>query len=461
MKRSIIKVLGLASLTVFFLVFHIDLAEPSENAHESRFSDLSTLTDCFSTDISKDLHGKKLYFDNTCVREVGAQKISNFSLYLQNELESSFSSHGFIMVYEPSDAEYLIGANYQRLEDRVRVFFKYHQADLSGKKSRVYEILKSSLPKNAFEESIQTKAYDLASGILSGQKPLRVYVRPLLEEQSRYTTNFSNSFTSRIKCAMLRLGKGTQIIDEKPISQEAFSVSCSDADAVLDGVYFDRGEVVCVNLYLRDLEGKILASSIVDISKSLIKSSMENKTVKKLIDFLDPPPNSGDFNVKITTPKGKDYAIYSSGERIRFQIQVADPLYVYLYAINSKGNVSILFPHGKQGSHQKMAPGKLYTIPAKNSDFEIEVKPPFGIEAVKVFASRLIISLPNLEESKASQSYNGAWRVEGEKRLQVQKALSHMKSINPKDLVDFFRGTANRMNFSLYEDSLLLETREK
>ena len=454
-----LKIISLAFLLALFQPFSILKAATSGNSHESSFTSLSALTDRFSSDVSKDLTGQKLYFDNACVREVSAQKTSNFSLYLQNELESSFSRNGFTMVYEPVEADYLIGANYQILDDRVRVFFKYHQSDLSGKKSAVYEILKANIAENAFEESIQTKAYDLASNILSGQKPRRIYVRPLLEGRNRYKTDFSTSFTSRIKCAMVKLSKGTEIIDEKPYFQKASGASSTRENAVLDGTYFDRGSAIFVHLNLRNLEGRLLSSSVLEIDKSLIQASTENKTAKRLLDFLDQPKTKGDFYVKISTPKGKDYPIYSMGEKIFFHIQVADPFYVYLYAINSKGKVSLLYPYKREGSHRKFVPGKLYIIPEKDGGYEIEVKPPFGIEAMKVFASSVAVSLPELMENKPSKMYNGGWPLEGEEKLKAQQALSRMKRINPRDLLGFFRGVAAKTSTPMYEDCLLLETR--
>ena len=459
--QRFIKIVSFSLLAIFFQPSFLVAAVNSENAHESGFASLSALADRFSTDLSKDLTGKKLYFDNNCVREVGSRKISNFSFYLQNELESSFSRNGFIMVYEPAEANYLIGATYQRQKAGVRVFFKYHKADLSGKKGCAYDIFKPNLPRDAFEESIRTKAYDLAYSILEGQKPLKILVRPILEGHSRYVTDFSNSFISRIKAAMVKLSKGTQIIDGKPGVKDASSASHIGADSVLDGVYFVRGPVIFVHLNLRSLEGRLLSSSVLEISKSLVQSSTENKTAKKLLSFLDPPESQGDFHVRITTPKGKDYPVYSRGEKILFHVQVAAPLYVYLYAVSSRGRVSLLFPHKKQGPHEKLVPGRLYTIPERTGEFEIVVSPPFGVEAVKVFASNVAVSLPELVENASSKMYNGGWRVEGEERLRVQLALSRMTSINPRDFVGFFRGVATKTGVSMYEDSLLFETRGK
>ena len=459
MKRIIILIAGVVLLNVLFCPV-IPLAEEAfAEDSGSDSANLSALTDRFSADLSKDISGKKLYLDNRCVKEVTSGKLSNFSLYLQNELESSLSRNGFVMVYEPTEADYFIGATYQRMKDRVRVFFKYHKSDLSGKKGRAYEMPANKLPEDTFEESLQTKAYDLALSILEGQKPLKIFVKPLMEGHSRIATDFSISFTARIKCAMVKLGKNTEVIDRMPGIERTAAESVPRADAVLESVYYDRGSMISVCSNLRSPDGRLFSSCVLEIDKSLISSDTENKTARRLLGFLDPPQSRGDFHVKITTPKGKDYPIYSEGETIQFQVQVADLLYVYLYTVNSKGKISLLFPYRKNGPHRKMIPGRLYTIPDENSEFEISVAPPFGVEGVKVFASRTAIPLPELSESRPSIIYRNGWRLEGDEMQKARLTLSRMTSIHPRDLVAYFRGVAAKKRIPVFEDSLLLETR--
>jgi len=452
MRGSIIAFALVISLFVLSEGYPTEVSESVAASNISHFSNLSELASQFSAEIKQELGNKRLFLEGASVRELGTSKTHNFSLCLQNELESSLSRDGFILVYEMADADYLIGAAYQRLETSVRVFFKYHRADLSGKKGRTYEIEISRLPKDSFKESINTKAYELASNILEGQGDLKIFMNPLFEGTRSYTTPFSTSFISRIKNAMVSLRKGIQIVDKEPVGGSI---------AVLSGNYFDRGNEISVHLFLKDGEGRVLSSSIVDIDKSLIKSKLQNETARKLTDFLDEPPNQGDFRAKVFTPKGKDYPVYCEGEEIRFHIQVASPLYIYLYALNSRGEVARLFPYEEGMQQHQLMPGRLYTIPHDADNFGIEVKPPFGAEAVKLFGTSAELPLPNLDPNVKSKSYNGIWRVQGDERLAAQEMLSQTKTINPKDIIDYYRGIANRLHVTVYEDSLLLETRKR
>ncbi len=327
------------------------------------------------------------------------------------------------------------------------------------------------------QDTIENKAHKLAVDVISDQKNLRIYIKPIVEGNDRYVSDFSNSFTSRVKSEIIRLHKDVEVIDEKPIykrlsntrgikkkaktvknlkTSDAFFV---DANAVLEGNCFDRGESVTVDLYLKDLAGKVLNSSTVDIDKSLIKASLENKQAKMLADLADVLSEEGASKVKISTTKGGDYPVYYRGEKIKFHIQVAGPLYVYMYDINSRGEVTLLYPYEKNSIQQKLMPGRLYTIPSETDNFELEVEPPFGMDAVKIFASTAELPIPELTPSVGTRSYTGNTRAIVKKRKEIQEGLSRMKSINPRDLVDYYRGVVGRFGAKLYEDSLMLETR--
>jgi hypothetical protein len=442
------------------------------------FSNLSELTDEFSKELFQEIPAKKIYLDRTSIRDIATNDPSNFSSYLQHELESSLSERNFFLVYDLSEADYLIGATYQRHGKKVKVFFKYHKADGSGRKSRDYEIEISKLPKDSFKETIKNKAYKLAANIMSDQTSLRVYIKPIVEGNDRYVTDFSNLFTSRVKSEIIRFHRDVEVIDKKPIfeklsntrgikkkatkvknlkTSDAFFV---DANAVLEGQYFVVGEIVTVNLFLRDLSGKVLNSSTVDIEKTLIKASLENKEAKMLADLADVSSEKGASKVKISTTKGGEYPVYYRGEKIKFHIQVAGPLYVYIYDINSKGDVSLLYPHEKNNTQQKLMPGRLYTIPSETDNFELEVESPFGMDAVKVFACIMELPIPELTRSIATKSYRGNKRALVNTKKAIQKELSCMESINPKDLVDYYKGVVGRFDVKLYEDSLMLETRD-
>ena len=451
----------------------------SSNFWNRDFSNLSDMTDEFSKELSKEISTKRIYLDRTSMRDITTNDLSNFSSYLQHELESSLSERNFRLVYVISDADYLIGANYQKHRGAVRIFIKYHKADGSGRKSRDYEIELSKLPGDSFEQTVKSKAYKLAANILSNQRDLKIYIKPIKEGQHNYVSDFSNSFTSKVKTGIVKLYGNVEVIDEKPIyerlsntrsikkkakmvknlqNSEAFF---ANANAVLEGTYFVEGENVAVNLYLKDLDGRVLNSAAVDIKKSLINTNLENNEAKILTDLADVSNEQGGYKVKISTTKGGDYPVYRKGEKIKFLIQIKAPLYVYVYNINSKGDVSLLYPYEKNLVQKKIMHGRLYTIPEDRDDFELEVESPFGMDAIKIFASSEELPIPDLTTHVGTRSYNGNKRNIVKKRKEIQKELSGMKSINPRDLVDYYRGIVERFGTSLYEDTVMVETRAK
>ncbi len=466
---------------LFSLVFSVGCATAlSTNAQNaSGFSGLSELTDIFSLELSNILTAKVIYLDRSSIRDTITKDVSNFSAYLQDELESSLSKKGFKIVYEPSEAKYLLGATYRKYDTTVGVFFKYHKTDGFDRKSANYEIELSMLPQDSFTRDLRSNARKLASEILSGQKNLKVYITPIRDGKSDVMSDFSKSFTSRIKAELVRVNRDVVIIDEvkahkalsntRGIKRKARKVKnlqnsdafFSNADSVLEGQYFAGSDTVVVNLYLKMVDdGRVVSSSSVEIDKSLINFRLENKVQKKLTDLADTSTEKKrNHAVKISSTRGGDFPVYYKGEKIKFHIQVAKPLYVYVYDINSKGEVVLLY-ESKTG-HRKLKPGRIYTIPYEEDEFDFEVEEPFGTDAVKIFASNVDLPIPELTRQVSSRSFEGNVRAIVRKRKNIQKQLSGMESINPKDLVDYFRGAAKKFDAELFEDSLLVETKAR
>ncbi len=440
------------------------------------YGTLSDLTDSFAADLAKDVGTSLVFLDSTSIREMGTKDVSNLSAHLQNELESSFSKKGFNMVYSPDEADYLIGAVYKKDRENVLVYLKYRKADFTGSKSLNYNIKKASLPSDSFDESIRSRAYRLAANILSGQSNRKLFISPLKEGNRKYTSDFSNSFTSRLKVEMSRLNRNIEIIDEKPIYEKLSNTrgiekSIKDvkniktaeaqfcgADTVFEGEYFVMPNVVTINCYLKDLNGRILNSSSIDIDREMIPDRLDNSDAEKISELADSTNEQGNFNVRISTTKGGDSPVYYKGEDVKFHMQVASPLYVYLYDINSNNEVTLLYPYKRGMSQNKLMPGQVYSFP--EGEFKIKVKPPYGIDGVKIFASDKELPIPRFSTYVPSRSFRGNTRASDENRSSIQNELSNKMEINPKDLVDYYRGLAKKHGAMLYEDSLFLETKE-
>ncbi len=438
---------------------------------------LSDLTDAFCTDLLKKLGPQAIYLDRGAIKDVTTGDMANFSRYLEQELDSSCSKKGFTHVYDPGEADYLLGAVFQRYRQDMRVFFKFHSTDSTIRKSLDYQISQDRLPKDSFKENLKHKAYILAQQFGADQANRRIYIKPVVEGTQLYVSDFSKAFTERIKGELIRSYKGITIIDEKVIKETLSSTDdlkkkvknvknlaesdaeLTNADTILAGKYFIEGEIVVIHMNMNSLDGRILNSAEVEIKKKYIYSRLKNIKNEKLASLADIKTEKIQSQVSISTNKGGDYPVYHNDEKIIFHMQVAKPLYVYLYNINSRGEVVMLFPFTRNSRQQKLIPGYLYTIPSENDDYEMVVEPPFGVDAVKIFASTQRIPIPEFSTRIASRGYTSSGtRAIGVRRKNAQEGLAYTTRINPRDLVDYYRGKAAGMGIEIFEDSFLLET---
>ncbi|MGB5965763.1 MAG: DUF4384 domain-containing protein [Sulfurimonadaceae bacterium] len=134
--------------------------------------------------------------------------------------------------------------------------------------------------------------------------------------------------------------------------------------------------------------------------------------------------------VTLTTHKGNADPLFYSGESINFEVSVTKPLYVHLMNIDSDNKVHQLF-----SSKSKLVPGKKYTIPGEDDNWEIVVQPPYGREAVKIFASEKYIDFDLIVSQKDKNS-------------------------KTRSLVKQMRTTADKQKINFYEKGFIFETAE-
>ena len=449
----------------------------SRDLPDSGFISLADLTDRFAADLAKQFPGRqKLYLDRANIRDANTNDIANFSSYLDNELEASLSRQ-FQLVYDPEEADYLLGAVFQGYGNMIRIFFKYHNADFSLRKSMDYSIERLRLPKDSLKENLRSKAAKLAGAIIGREQERKIYIQPVELGTCSCISDFSRSFSTLLKTEIVRMYRTVEVIDEKPVKirladtrslkkkakkVEKLTTSdayFADADAVLEGSYFVNGDMITVSLMLKDLKGHVLNASSVDIDKKMIHTRLDNREAEKLADLADKTTEKSKDLIKISTNKGSSQPLYHGGEKITFFIQVGKPLYVYMYDITSKEGVELLYPYSADGVHHMLYPGQLYTIPAPDDNFELEVKAPYGLDAVKIFASQVKLPIPRMNNQVVSRSYRSGVRAITKKRKKIQGQLAGKSTINPKDLVDYYRGLEQRFHTEILEDSLVVETR--
>ena len=421
--------------------------------------------------------GKKLFLDKVNIKDSVSGETSNFSAYLVNELEGALSAAGFSFSDFMEQADQVIGANYQKDGDRLRVFVKYCPSkDSSSCKTLTAALPFSRLPKDIFSESLDSRLKRLVQKASGSKGGLKVFINPVVERKGRYASEFSEYVTARTRSVMVS-SQLFEVLEEQPVTRSLSDVRglaakakgvknldtsaalFSGADAVMDGYYLEGAGRVTVAMTLKNLKGGVLGSGDETIDRSMIPYSTVNQTAGGLAEFADVAGQGSQQAVKLNTTKGDRFQVYRAGEKVQFLIQVAKPLYVYLYGINSKNEVNLLYPGpGQQPASLKH--GVIHTVPGEKDSWEILVEPPFGTDVVKLFASERPLPVPNISDKVVSRSFHDGTRSLV-RRDTVQQELATQKTINGFDLVDYFKGVAANHGVTLFEDSLFVQTRPK
>ncbi|MEQ8964203.1 MAG: DUF4384 domain-containing protein, partial [Azospirillaceae bacterium] len=102
---------------------------------------------------------------------------------------------------------------------------------------------------------------------------------------------------------------------------------------------------------------------------------------KSLVDVAVQP---SELQVQAWT--GRADATYAIGETFEMTLRANQDAYVTVFAVNAVGELDVLFPNPQQPDNF-VAGGEALPIPAAGAGFEIEVRPPAGLNLVKVVAS--------------------------------------------------------------------------
>ena len=346
---------------------------------------------------------------------------------------------GFGLVYSETDADFLVGATYRLDGDNVRIFFNCHQKENAERKSWSYSISEEYLPRDSFQETLDGKIVKMVQDLTPVNGKRRVYVRQIREGQVGFVSPFSRSLTARLKTEMVRQWQGIQVIDERAALRQLFQTrgirvkakeikdlgiweaACTDAQMVLDGVYFAEGDAVNVNLDLKDLHGRVLGSAQIAIPRKLIVISLDDPQAVALSQLGDTTGTQQKAGVRILTNLGGDFPLYLEKEKIGFFVQVGKPLYVYVYDINPRGGVTRLFPQDHSSAPLVFQPGRLYPLPDENDPFEFEICSPFGMDLVKALRQHSCpLPIPEISSEVEVKSYDGSARKDGMSRTRAK-----------------------------------------
>ncbi len=99
-----------------------------------------------------------------------------------------------------------------------------------------------------------------------------------------------------------------------------------------------------------------------------------------------------------------DDGIYYEGENVTIFFRTTQDAFVTIYSLDTRGQVSILFPAGPWDDGFVHA-GDVYAIPNRGDDYELYVSGPEGIEFVQAIASPTRMNLPDWFEDGFDCNY--------------------------------------------------------
>jgi hypothetical protein len=480
----------IAMLMVFCLLLIPLNAFPFFTTAPETYPNLQELADAVAGEMKDDLKGKRLYLDRSEIRDERDGSIGRFSFLLANELERALSKSGFVfegavpgkyqteterqkaaLLGDLTDYKLMVG--YSKDNEKVRVHIKLRENKGMTVRSlkNSYALAVASLPA-VFSDNLENRLDTVVSricGPLKQQQQIGVYVPLLLESRKKYPSPFSEYATGRIK-ALLAECPPVKVIDDKEsveklvanrvLKQTSPEAASGAADALLEGSYLrSMRKSINLSITLKDAEGRTLSRVDEEIPLALISYSLENSAAETLAQLTDIEHESGKGMVTLETARGGDYQLFHEGEIVSFRLRVAKPLYIYVYNINSSAEATLLYPRPDEREQPK-TPGITYNLPDSSDSWEIKVTPPFGTDAVKVFASDRHLPLPDIRNNVATRSFSRGIRgLAGVEK--VRKELAVQKVISGYDLVDWYKGIAARTGGPLYEATLYIETRPR
>lgn len=468
-------------ILLFLLLFFTSTATPAFALFggSGNYTSLSEL----ATDIAKETKnthaGSRLYLDREDVRNDTDDTTSPFSGHFTRELENAFGNAGFRFESAIVDnADYRVTVTYRVEAEHVQVFVRLKNTHDSLYKAIKgdYTILLQHLPPGSFAMTLDTYLERLTKKIIQksnhGIRQTRLVINQTVEARKGYSSPFGEYVTQRLK-TLFASDSRMSVVEEKPSTAKIASMRTladagvegtdtllAGADAVLVDTYLGSADNLTLIATLKDRNGVVLARADESIPLMLIKHSLENDAAERTSIIADTEHEKGNNLITIRTTKGGGkHQIFKEGETVQFAVKVSKALFIYIYDINPKGEAVLLYPKEGEAEHP-LTPDLLFTIPEARDSWEITVEPPFGTDAVKLFASEQKLPIPKIDNRISSLSFQGGTRALA-RQDKFQHELAVKKHINGHDLVDYYKGVANNLKVPLYESTVFVETRGK
>ena len=181
-----------------------------------------------------------------------------------------------------------------------------------------------------------------------------------------------------------------------PVAMQEFV----EADAVLLGNCWDKGDSLAIHVTLVDSVKQIVFSSattrfakddIAETTPALPNNFAQAQAT--MTAWSESAAPASKLNLKLWVDR-LDGAVYQKGEKMTAYIRADKDCYLYLFYHDAGGNDFLIFPNRLRPNHQ-ITGGKVYEIPSRADQFDFTIVAPLGVEILKAFASNQ--PLPELQ----------------------------------------------------------------
>ena len=231
-----------------------------------------------------------------------------------------------------------------------------------------------------FEDGIAELAYRLVQ-----QTPdtMTMVVGKFTYQDTRIAGPVTGSLRQLLSSELADLEKG-RLIEAPALSAKTVSYGDPDAmetlarsaqaDGVVWGEYWEKGDSVVVYARLTDRTGARQASADVVIPASSISQTLRPPSLD--VDLPKPPANG--IPIHLWTDRG-DGGLYRAGEELVAYAQTETDGYLRLLYRQADGQLLQIFPNHLSGD-DRVVGGQVYSIPDTDAPYRFVVQAPYGVE---------------------------------------------------------------------------------
>ncbi len=325
-----------------------------------------------------------------------------FSKHLREDLVLELSKRGFKIVPDLEDAEFFIKGKYFIKKAKVIIYLKLISKTGTLISSNKWKISKKEI-MSLLEPDIKTYAIyftkKLKDNLKLRDRNIKIFFTPFEFENSASYPPFSRIFLEEIKSILAKDPEIT-VMDNEALKKTITKLKTRNIRGIgisnkpkhtlsaqlidsysFKGNFWRQKNVIKVYGKILDKDRRVLSTSETTIPFHLI----DKKWLKE--KPLNINQTTKDLEIEIAPDKGNG-SIYTEGETISFVFTTNKPAYVYIYDLNPKNELILLFPCT---NHVLLKPRILNFLPQQN---QWVIEPPFGIDKVIGFACETPVPFP-------------------------------------------------------------------